>query len=69
MARMFQTLGNTMRAPTDTLKITCGACKHEATWSRTRAIKTFGESARPYDLGRKLKCSRCRENSHIRVWI
>jgi hypothetical protein len=33
MARMFQTLGNTMTGPNDTLKIKCGACKHEATWT------------------------------------
>jgi hypothetical protein len=66
---MFQTLGNTMTGPGDTLKIKCGACKHEATWTRSRAIKTFGEGARPYDVTLKLVCSRCRERSHIRAWI
>lgn len=69
MARMFQILRTAMQSPGDTLKIECRACSHRATWSRKRAFDTFGEGAAPYDVGKGLICSRCRERREIRVWI
>lgn len=69
MARMFQILRTAMPAPGDTLKFACGACKHQASWTRRRAFATFGEGASPYDVRKGLKCSRCRETRDIKVWI
>ncbi|HRD29937.1 MAG TPA: hypothetical protein PLO65_16695 [Caulobacter sp.] len=69
MARMFEILRTAMPGAGDTLKIECGACKHRATWSRRRAFDTFGEGAAPYDVGKGLVCSRCRETRNLRVWV
>ena len=68
MARMFQNLGNTLGRQSDTLKIRCDACKHEAVWNKRMAIRVFGERAVRYDITRRLRCSRC-DKKQVSIWI
>ena len=68
MARMFKNLGNSLRGPSDTLKISCGHCKHEAAWSAAMALRVFGDRAVRYDITRRLRCSRC-DKKQVNVWI
>lgn len=68
MARMFQNLGNSLGRQSDTLKIKCNACKHEATWSAKVALRVFGHRAVRYDITSRLRCSRC-DKKQVSVWI
>lgn len=68
MARMFQNLGNSLGRQSDTLKIKCNACKHEATWSAKMALRVFGHRAVRYDITSRLRCSRC-DKKQVSVWI
>jgi len=65
---MFQTLHRVM-APADTLKIRCERCGHGADWPRATAIEHMGSGATPADVRRRLRCSRCDEGIHLKVWI
>lgn len=65
---MFQNLGNSLRGPSDTLKIKCGHCRHEAVWSAAMALRIFGPHAVKYDVSHRLRCSRC-DRKEVTVWI
>jgi hypothetical protein len=66
---MFETLGRTMRASTDTLKIQCNACGRRRTFTRAEAFAHFGPGAAPYDVRRRCRCSACKRSGYVTVWI
>lgn len=53
----YETLGTTLRFQ-DQLHVSC-ACGRRAEFSRADAIRLFGEDATPYDIRKRLRCSRC----------
>lgn len=63
----YENLGNMMSFNT-TLKMKC-TCGHEATFSCKDAFTLFGEDATPFDIRRRLRCSKCQEVGKVQVWI
>lgn len=61
----YETLGNSMRRH-DHLKIAC-ACGHRVEFSHGEAIGAFGEDAVPFDIRRRLRCSRCAKVGKVTV--
>ena len=66
---MFETLARVMTDPRATLKIKCGACLHDAVWTRLEAFARLGSDSAPYDIRRKLICGKCGGRSQISVWV
>jgi hypothetical protein len=66
---MFQTLARVMTSPVDTLHIACGACGHEAAWSRADAFKRLGPDATPVKARERLRCAVCGDTRRVRLWI
>jgi len=58
-----------MLNPTDTLKLACGRCGHQASLSRTEAFARFGPGAMPLNVRDRVRCAECGERSDVRVWI
>lgn len=48
------------------LKLTC-ACGHTGEFSQAHAIMLFGPDATPYDIRRRLRCSRCHQVGKVDV--
>jgi hypothetical protein len=65
---MFQNLRRMMGGAA-TLKITCEACGHEATWTGALAFKQLGGDATPLDCRRRLACAECGARGRAHVWI
>jgi hypothetical protein len=65
---MFQNLRRMMGGAA-TLKISCEACGHEATWTCAQAFKRLGGDATPLDCRRQLACSACGRRGRAHVWI
>ncbi|CAN7311897.1 hypothetical protein LJR164_001659 [Phenylobacterium sp. LjRoot164] len=63
----YETLTTAMRYQ-DRLKIAC-ECGHQADFSQADAIKVFGPDATPFDIRRRLRCSRCHEVGKVTVTI
>ena len=65
---MFQNLRRMMSGAA-TLKISCEACGHEATWTCAQAFQRLGGDATPLDCRRLLACSACGRRGRAHVWI
>jgi hypothetical protein len=65
---MFQNLRRMMGGAA-TLKISCEACGHEATWTSAEAFQRLGGDATPRDCRRRLACSGCGHRGRAHVWI
>lgn len=65
---MFQNL-HRMLSGAATLKMACGGCGREATWTARQALDRLGGDATPADLRRRLVCSGCGKSGGARVWI
>jgi ribosomal protein S27E len=65
---MYETLGKLMSA-SQTLKLKCEACGHQAEWPRADAFKRFGMNASAFMIRRRSKCAGCGEGQRIAVWI
>lgn len=63
----YETLTTAMRYH-DRLKIAC-ACGHKADFSQAEAVAVFGPDATPFDIRRRLRCSRCHEVGKVEVTI
>ncbi|WGU39021.1 hypothetical protein [Phenylobacterium sp. NIBR 498073] len=63
----YETLISEMRYQ-NRLKITC-ACGHKADFRQSDAIKVFGPDATPFDIRRRMRCSRCHEIGKVEVTI
>jgi hypothetical protein len=55
---MFQNLHRMLRGGR-TLDLTCGACGHSVRWGPGIAFQRLGPDATPFEVRRKLVCSRC----------
>lgn len=64
----YETLGTVLRYQ-DKLKIECGRCGHKAEIGQRDAIALFGGDATPFDIRRRLRCSRCHEVGRVEVRI
>jgi hypothetical protein len=65
---MFQNLRRMMSGAA-TLKITCEACGHEATWTGAQAFQRLGGDATPLHCRRRLACAACGVRGRAHVWI
>lgn len=66
---MFETLARVMTDSRDTLKIYCGACQHNAVWSRKEGFDRLGPDSSPYTARRKLICKKCGARTQVSVSI
>lgn len=64
----LETLGRVMNASTDTLKLKCRTCGHEAVWSRADAFRLYGPGATPYEVRHRSRCTVCR-GREVEAWI
>jgi len=65
---MFETLGRALRADAR-LTLRCLACGREASWSRDRALATFGPFAPPWEVRGRVRCGRCGEARRVSVTV
>lgn len=66
---MFQNLRRSLPEGRQ-LQVECGACGRKAAFTRTEAVRRFGEDAAPMDIRRKLVCRGCgAKGAVLRVWI
>lgn len=65
---MFQTL-HRMMGGSETLKMACEECGHEAAWTSAQAKERLGPDATPMDVRHRLVCSSCGVGGRVRVWI
>jgi ribosomal protein S27E len=65
---MFQNLRRSM-AQSATLKIECESCAHRTEWGQAEAFDKLGPDASPYEIRRRLRCNKCGDRQHVRVWI
>jgi hypothetical protein len=63
----YETLGNMMSFNT-ILRTKC-ACGHEGSFSHRDALTLFGADATPFDVRRRLRCSKCHQVGKAEVWI
>lgn len=63
----YETLTSAMRYQ-DRLKVAC-ACGHKAEFSQAEAIAVFSPDATPFDIRRRLRCSRRHEIGKVEVTI
>lgn len=65
---MFQNL-HRMMGEAAQLKIACETCEHGVSWTRQQAFLWLGPDATPYEIRRRLRCTRCGAAGRARVWI
>lgn len=63
----YETLSTTLLRH-ERLRAAC-ACGHLAEFSQAKAIRLFGPDATPYDIRRRLRCSRCHQVGKVEVTI
>ena len=63
----YETLGNMMSY--DTILKTWCSCGHEGSFSYRDAMTLFGAHATPYEVRRRLRCSKCHQVGKAEVWI
>ncbi|MDP1599045.1 hypothetical protein [Phenylobacterium sp.] len=63
----YETLRSMMSYDT-ILKTKC-PCGHEGRFSQRDAITLFGADATPFDVRRRLRCSKCHQVGKAEVWI
>jgi hypothetical protein len=63
----YETLG-AMMCYQDRLKVAC-TCSHRSDFSLGEALALFGHDATPYDIRRRMRCSRCHEVGKVTVTI